>query len=638
LKRIVLSVLLALLVLATSTAYAQARTVVWQRWDVVIDNVDTTANTFTVTEIYDVRFYGTFSYGEAIIPVDRLDSIRNIEVRQDGVALRQSCGDSSGAFCSNRVQEGISIVYYFERPVTSESVNIELRYTVDGALRVYEGGDQLWWIAVPEEKFGFPVRASTLTVRMPPGFAPREGVDPVVTYGAPADVQVNGTVITATALEGVQPNQAFEIRVQYPHDPNARAAAWQSGFDQQRAFEETFVPWLSIGGIVLGALLALGGPIGVYYLWFSRGRDPKIGPVPEYLSEPPSDLPPALVGTLVDENAEMRDIVSTLIDLAERGFVEIEEIDGLIRDSHRFKLNADKPLTELRRFEQRFLKAVFRGGKTEIEMNDLKNKFYTAIPGLQKALYEDMVAEGFFKNSPSKIRTRWTSAAVTTLFAGIGLLMVMIGAMEDILIPALMCIPAGIVMSGLAMLLGASAMPSKTPKGALEAAKWSAFREYMQNLQKYGKVEEAAERFSKYLPYAIAFGFERSWIRRFSQLETVPAPPWYHRPYGRRTWWGGRVTPTGSGGLPSAGDLRPGDIATAGGDGMLNDMAGGLGEGLNNMADGLTRMLNSASQTFNSRPQASSGSSGSWSSGGSSWSGGGFSGGGGGGGGSRGFG
>jgi uncharacterized membrane protein YgcG len=635
LKRISISVLLALLVLATSTVMAQTRSVVWDRWDVVIDNVDTEANAFDVAEIYDVRFFGTFSFGQAVIPLDNLESIRNIEVIQDGVALTQSCGSAAGTFCTNRVQEGISIVYYFRRQVTNEVVNVELRYTVDGALRVYEGGDQLWWIAVPEEKYGYPVNQSTLTVRMPPGFGPREGIDPVVTYGAESNVQVNGTMITATALSGVRPDQAFEIRVQYPHDPAARVAPWQSAFDERRAFEEGAQPWFTLGGLLFGALIAIGGPLAVFYLWFSRGRDPEVGPVPEYLAEPPSNLPPALVGTLIDENAEMRDIVSTLIDLAERGYVVIEEVDGLLRDSHKFTLT-DKPITELRRYEQRFLNAIFRG-KGDASMNELKNKFYTAIPGLQNALYDDMVAEGFFKNNPSKIRGYWLGGGMLVLFAGVGLVAVL-ASMIDVLTPAVMCIPAGLVLTGLALLMASSAMPSKTPKGALEAAKWNAFREYMTNLQKYQAVEEASDRFSQYLPYAVAFGMERTWIRRFAQLETVPAPPWYHRPYyGRRTWWGGRVDAPGTG-LPRAGDMAPGEIARAGGDGALNDMAGGLSEGLNNMSDGLTRMLNSASQTFNSRPQASSGSSGSWGGGGSSWSGGGFSGGGGGGGGSRGFG
>ena len=48
-------------------------------------------------------------------------------------------------------------------------------------------------------------------------------------------------------------------------------------------------------------------------------------------------------------------------------------------------------------------------------------------------------------------------------------------------------------------------------------ARWRAFKRYLQNLEKYTKVEEAAEIFERYLPYAVAFGLEQSWIRKFAE-------------------------------------------------------------------------------------------------------------------------
>src|SRR5690606_14692906 len=113
----------------------------------------------------------------------------------------------------------------------------------------------------------------------------------------------------------------FEIRVQYPHAPDGRVAGWQESFDQRRELE----PLINVAVLALGVLIGLGGPLGVFYVWYSRGRDPKVGVVPEYLSELPSDLPPAVVGALIDEKADLRDVLSTLIDLSRRGYVVIEE-------------------------------------------------------------------------------------------------------------------------------------------------------------------------------------------------------------------------------------------------------------------------------------------------------------------------
>ena len=70
-------------------------------------------------------------------------------------------------------------------------------------------------------------------------------------------------------------------------------------------------------------------------------------------------------------------------------------------------------------------------------------------------------------------------------------------------------------------------MPRESPIGAEEAAKWLAFKRYMEDIEKYTKVDEVKEIFDRYLPYAIAFGLENSGIQKFSRFDTAQ-PPWYY--------------------------------------------------------------------------------------------------------------
>src|SRR5690606_6637417 len=102
----------------------------------------------------------------------------------------------------------------------------------------------------------------------PSGYAPREGVDPVETYGAPAEVDVRGTTITATA-SGLSGDDYLEIRAQFPHNPNARTPRWQATFDQQRLYEETTKPLVDLGVIALSLLIAIGGLMALYALWYT---------------------------------------------------------------------------------------------------------------------------------------------------------------------------------------------------------------------------------------------------------------------------------------------------------------------------------------------------------------------------------
>src|SRR5262249_60853259 len=67
-------------------------------------------------------------------------------------------------------------------------------------------------------------------------------------------------------------------------------------------------------------------------------------------------------------------------------------------------------------------------------------------------------------------------------------------------------------------------MPVKPRKGAEAAALSKAFKNYLANLEKYAKPEQVTEQFDKYLPFAIAFGLERTWINRFSAIPSTPMP------------------------------------------------------------------------------------------------------------------
>src|SRR5690606_14416648 len=68
--------------------------------------------------------------------------------------------------------------------------------------------------------------------------------------------------------------------------------------------------------LVLSCLIAL-------YLRGGRDIDGNQAVAVEWT--PPSDLSPAEVGTLMDERCDTSDIISTLLDLAARGYLQIHE-------------------------------------------------------------------------------------------------------------------------------------------------------------------------------------------------------------------------------------------------------------------------------------------------------------------------
>lgn len=631
--RLRLTFLVALLALILAIpAQAQTRSVFWNQWDVTITDFDLVDNAFTVREIYEVQFNGTFRFGTAAIPMARLDAIRDVMVYQDGQSLRLNCNQQPGTFCVQRTPSDLEIVYYFNQPITNGVGNFIIEYRVEGALRVYEDGDQLWWTAVPQDKFGFAVGSSMVTVELPAEFAPRPD-DPVATYGIDSQLSVDGAMIVATVADGIGANEYLEIRVQFPHSGELRQPGWQSAFDSRRAFEENWKPLVDLLFIALGFLTAIGGPIGSYVLWYTRGRDPKIGPVPKYLSEPPSDLPAAIVGALVDEKADTRDIISTLVDLAQRGYLVFEETQesglfGLSRTSKFTFKRTDKPVDDLRHYERKMLAHIFTGLQMERTLDSLQNRFYAYLPGLKKELYEELVKEKFFDESPNKTRNRYTGIGALILVAS--MIAGFFGAgLAESFTETVMILPFTIGIGAVALIIAGNYMPTKTQLGAEEAAKWDAFREYIRNLERYDDAEGVADKFDKYLPYAVAFGIDREWIRRFSRIPTTPMPTWYFPTYRGGRFSGGYTAGTPLRPSSGGGSIMP-DVARAGGSGGLDSMGRGLSGGLESVSSGLSQMLESASRTLTSSPSSSGGGGG--------WSGGGSSGGGSSGGGSRGFG
>jgi uncharacterized membrane protein YgcG len=197
------------------------------------------------------------------------------------------------------------------------------------------------------------------------------------------------------------------------------------------------------------------------------------------------------------------------------------------------------------------------------------------------------------------------------------------------------CVPIGLGITGILTLIVAQSMPQATRVGAEAKMKMHAFKRYLENIERYTDLNTAKDQFDKFLPYAIAFGLERNWIKKFAAVD-APMPPWYvpydpyHDSYRRGGVYGNAGGPRKS---MEHGNNLPDVSDRAEQRGGIGDLDKSLTGGLNSLSAGLTSMLNTASSTFSSTPAPVASSS---SSGGTGWGGGGWSGGGGGGGGSSG--
>ena len=243
---------------------------------------------------------------------------------------------------------------------------------------------------------------------------------------------------------------------------------------------------LGVGAV--GRPVGGGGLAGLYAYWVSCGaRSKPVAMVADYLPEPPSELPPGLAGTLLDESVDMEDILATVVDLARRKAISIteEQTEGFFRTGRDFIYRRENNVA-LQPYEAELIKAMF-GSKDEVRLSDLKEKFYSKLDGIKSKIYAASVEQGLFPNSPQKVRSQYGCLGHGIVAAAaIGL--VFFTVFGQLTMAA--CMPGlGMGVLAVGVLVLARPMPRKTDKGAEEAAKWRAFRNYLDNIEKYSDVE-----------------------------------------------------------------------------------------------------------------------------------------------------
>jgi len=262
-------------------------------------------------------------------------------------------------------------------------------------------------------------------------------------------------------------------------------------------------------------------------LWYKYGRDDETVPdtiMPHY--EPPKNMLPTEVGTIIDETIDPKDITATIIDYAIKGYIQINEIEekGLIFTNKDVELELKKPYITTKEYEKFILDGIFirneAGTKTKI--SELTNKFYIHIDKIQKSVMNQLVEEDYFPESPDKTRK---------IYSAIGFGIIFIVAFFGGYVNASLSTYAGLILSGIIIVLIGNKMPHKTKKGTETYYQLKGLYEYINTAEKDRMKfqEDNNIMFEKLLPYAMAFGLTSKWSKAFDGIIKNP-PSWYH-PY-----------------------------------------------------------------------------------------------------------
>lgn len=468
-----------------------------------------------IFQVIPVRFRYNGSY-DRIYPVD----VRSVQSRD---APDQYAVEDNGSSVSIRIGDP-------NQTITGEHT-YALTYLVRGSLNAFAGHDELYWNAIGNQ-WDVPIDQAAVWVNAP--VAVTRAACFSGPLGSTGSCQQAGITegIAHFSQAGLGPGEGLTVAVAIPKGAVASPGpVLQERWTLQRAFAVTPVSGGAAGGLL--AVLAIAGAVVLarrrdrqYSMPSAQvlaGRPVQAGeaaPVsgngqPPMEPAPPEDVRPGQAGTLLHGAARPRDVTGTIVDLAVRGYLRIEDLPPVLgglamRQKRDWRLIRLKKRSGLLDYEQILLDGLFNDARIQHRarstlLSELGPAFTGSLRQAQDALYADAVKRGWFTARPDRIRRRW-------LISG-GLLFVT-GTAATIAAATYShfgLVPVPVALAGLVLIGSARRMPVRTAKGTELTRKLLGFRRYLTTTAAGQTHPAGQDTLDIYLPYAIVFGRAKQW-------------------------------------------------------------------------------------------------------------------------------
>jgi len=454
-----------------------------------------------------------------------------------------------------------------------------IRYRADRELGFFKDFDELYW-NVTGNGWTFPIDKAEAIIELPPQakilrYAAYTGYQG--DRGHDFTVQPGEHDIVFKTTRGLAPKEGLTV-----------AVAWPKGVVLEPSGQEKMGFFIQDNLATALGLLWVTVLLGFYlWTWNRVGRDPATGTIiPLY--GPPAKFSPAGVRYLSRMGYDNKAFAASVVDMAVKGAVLIQENDGdftLVR--------RDAPKQALSRGEELIAAQLF-GGKDSIKLeNENHAKIRAAIDALKKNLKTEFEKIYFVTNSgylvpgiaitllgaafviltardrgvaagaslwliiwtmacyllAVTVYSRWKAARGGGLWKYLGALLITLFALPFfigeifgvIMVSSGMSIPAVATLAVMAFMnaLFYHLLKAPTLAGRKVMDQIDGFKLYLSVAEKdrlnlLNPPEKTPELFEKYLPYALALDVENAWSEQFAEVlakagtEAQPySPVWY---------------------------------------------------------------------------------------------------------------
>jgi hypothetical protein len=482
------------------------------------------------------RFVQTrFRYDDVKKNYDRLTPITVTSVTADGSAA-QFDSETDGDFTKLRIGDP-------DRTITGAHTYV-IDYRVRGVLNHFDDHDELY-VNVIGDRWSAPIEKTTATVEVP------GGIDKIACFAGPTGSnlpcdQSSESEGEATFGHGrLSFGQGMTVVIGFP---TGVVPTPEPILEERWTVQRAFAVRPDTVGPAAGLLVGLGAVVA--WVGFRVGRDrqfsgsatdiafgnvdgadQRVGlgrgdPIPvEFV--PPDKIRPGQVGTLIDEQANTLDVTATIIDLAVRGYLRINEIpkEGWLGSAD-WELELLKSSAGLMQYESTLLSALFADGP-KVKVSDLKGTFVQSLKQVEGELYDDVVTQGWYRQRPDHTRMKYGCLAGFFVAVAVAIAVALAAFTSYGIIGVSLVLAAGLLF------LAASRMPARTAKGYGTYRRVLGFKQFIDESEKErAQFAEKQHLFSEYLPYAVVFGATEKWAKAFAGIDgQLPTTDWYVSPY-----------------------------------------------------------------------------------------------------------
>jgi hypothetical protein len=492
--KIVIGIIITFIICLNFASLSYAKQWHYSEW--ITDITIHSDSTFTVREIQRVEDFESASFLKRNIALEGLNKITNVAIyNENGIPLNDDETD---------IQHNADKVRIKITPKEKKKKDAWIiEYIVHGGIKFQDDYNELQWDVFPSDKQAF-VDKVTVFINLP--------------QEIPNEKITQALLIKSFGMEIESPDYSVisgGVLKYWAEDINSRdnitvTAVFPKGIlkeDRWRAF-----------GPYLWFILPIFILIAMFSKWWLTTQNPesKRRVIPH--SNPPEDLSPSALSALINNKLDIKEIIATIIDLANQGYIKVvekEEENILTSYKHSLYKTMDyEDMPELKDHERLLMNHIFAGNDV-VSLQDLKNMISRNINRINRAVWNELIKLKYINGSPRNTKKRYII---------IGILFIIVG-----LITFLSSSNAGLAisLSGVIIVIFGRKISPITNKG-FEAQRFAlGFKKHLL-IKNKAKIIDDIEMFLEYLPYAIIFGIEKDLAMSFTH-DKKSMPEWYYQ-------------------------------------------------------------------------------------------------------------